>query len=166
MLKQNSSKHKFIRVEKMKLNFKLAYLFFFVLIAAPSISQAKDEIYTSFFSDKAVSGYDVVAYFTEGKPVQGKSQLSTNYKGATWQFSSQQNLELFIANPEKYEPQYGGYCAYAVAKGDTASADPKQWSIIDGKLYLNYNEEINTTWKKDTKGYIESADRNWPNVLE
>lgn len=135
-----------------------------VLATGPAHA-AKDKIYTSFISNKALSGYDTVAYFTENKPVKGNSNYSTEYMGAEWLFASQENLELFEANPEKYAPEYGGYCAYAVATGTTAKGDPEQWEIVDDKLYLNVNAKIKKRWsaKKDT--YIPKADANWPTVL-
>lgn len=127
---------------------------------------AKDPIYTGIFSSVAVSGYDPVAYFTQSKPVKGKKAISLSWNGATWRFSSEENKALFEKNPEKYAPQYGGYCAYAVAKNSTASGDPEQWTIHDGKLYLNYNQEINDTWRGDMLNFIDKADVNWPNVLK
>ncbi|WOG26694.1 YHS domain-containing (seleno)protein [Endozoicomonas sp. 8E] len=128
-------------------------------------AMAEDEIYTGLFSDKAVSGYDPVAYFTEGKPVKGSDKFSTRYKGAAWYFSSEENKNLFLESPEKYAPQYGGYCAWAVAHGKTASADPRQWNIEDGKLYLNYNGSVQKKWLKDKKKLINEADDNWPKVI-
>jgi len=127
---------------------------------------AKDEIYTAFFSSQAVGGYDTVAYFTEGKPVKGLREYKTSYKGANWYFSSSANLEAFKNSPEKYAPQYGGYCAWAVANGDTAKGDPNQWSIRDGKLYLNYDEEIKNRWLANVDELISKADANWPGVIK
>lgn len=135
------------------------------LALIPISHAAKDEIYTKRLSNTAVSGYDVVAYFTQGKPTKGKKQYSLEYKGADWRFSSQENLDAFTENPQAYEPQYGGYCAWAVANGDTASSDPKQWNIHEGKLYLNYNSKIQNKWLKDKVGFIEKANQNWPGVL-
>lgn len=129
-------------------------------------SFAKAPVYTSFFSDKAISGYDTVAYFTQNKAVKGSSNFKYSYKGATWYFSSNEHLNLFKSAPEKYAPQYGGYCAYAVAMNYTASADPKQWSIEDGRLYLNYDADIKQKWLKNKKDYIIQADDNWPDVLK
>ncbi|WP_257288405.1 YHS domain-containing (seleno)protein [Endozoicomonas sp. SESOKO2] len=126
---------------------------------------AKDEIYTGLFSDKAVSGYDPVAYFTEGQSVKGSDKFTTRYKGANWYFKSEEHKKLFLDNPEKYAPQYGGYCAWAVAHGNTASADPNQWTIEDGKLYLNYNGSVQKKWLKDKKNLINEADDNWPKVI-
>ena len=128
--------------------------------------KAESLIYTSFFSDKAISGYDSVAYFTEGKAVQGSSKFITTYKGAKWRFKNAENLAAFKANPKKYAPQYGGYCAWAVANNDTAKGDPLQWTVHNGKLYLNYDDEVQSKWLKDKEGFISSADKNWPNVIK
>ncbi|WP_133407426.1 YHS domain-containing (seleno)protein [Parashewanella tropica] len=144
---------------------KKLFVFFIMLISFSSF--AEDEIYTGIFSNKAVSGYDTVAYFTEGKPVKGSSKWQTEYKGADWYFSSQENLKKFKANPEAYAPQFGGYCAWAIAaKNDFASGDPKQWAIVDGKLYLNYDAEIKSRWDADRKGFIETAEKNWPKLIQ
>ena len=123
---------------------------------------AIDAIYTGFFSNEALRGYDHVAYFTQNMPVEGSDSFTYEYMGATWKFSSRQHLDMFIAEPEKYAPQYGGYCAYAMANGETASAEPDLWTIHEGKLYLNYSRRINTRWKEDMLGYIEQADQEWP----
>lgn len=109
----------------------------------------------------AVSGYDTVAYFKENKPVEGKAEFSTEWNGAKWQFSSAENRDAFQKNPEKYAPQYGGYCAYAVSQGYTASADPQAWKIVDGKLYVNYNKSVKEKWEQDIPNYIASANKNW-----
>lgn len=126
---------------------------------------ALDPTYTSLFSSNAIKGYDTVAYFTEGKPVKGKDEFSTEYNEATWLFSSQENLDLFKENPEKYAPQYGGYCAYAVSQNTTASIKPELFTIVDGKLYLNYNESINDKWRANKEQFIVDADKNWPKLL-
>lgn len=126
---------------------------------------ALDPTYTAFFSDEAIKGYDTVAYFTENKPVKGKEEFSIKYNEATWLFSSQENLDLFTADPEKYAPQYGGYCAYAVSQNSTASIKPELFTIQDGKLYLNYNESINEKWRANKTEFIELADQNWPALL-
>lgn len=130
-----------------------------------TVSYAKSEISTSFFSSTAVSGYDTVAYFTQNKPVKGTSKFATKYQGATWYFSSQENFELFTKSPEQYAPQYGGYCAWAVANDDVARSDPQAWTIIDDKLYLNYDFDIQEKWLKEPKNLIIKADQNWPSVL-
>lgn len=126
---------------------------------------AEDAVYTRLFSNDAIGGYDAVAYFTEGRPVEGLDRFSLEYKGAEWKFASQENLDLFQANPEAYAPQYGGYCAWAMSQDYTASAQPDLWTIHDGKLYLNYSEEVNERWKVNMLEFIELADGNWA-VLE
>lgn len=126
------------------------------------VGAAVDPVYTGFFSNEAIDGYDAVAYFTEGQPLEGSDEFSFDYQGATWKFASREHLEMFKANPEAYAPQYGGYCAYAVAKGDTASAQPDLWTIHNGKLYLNYNRRINEEFRNDIDAFIRQADENWP----
>ena len=123
-------------------------------------------IYKGFASNKAVSGYDPVAYFTEGKPVKGRKKHRLEFEGADWYFASQANMELFKADPAKYAPQYGGYCAYAVGIGQTAKGNPKNWDIVDGKLYLNYNGKFQKIWNNDQASFIERGDANWPSVVQ
>lgn len=137
------------------------------LVAAPLVANAKSpEIYTGLLSSTAVGGYDPVAYFTASKPVAGKSGITHAWKGVTWRFASEQNRDLFKANPQAYAPQYGGYCAWAVSQGYTAKGDPNHWKVVDGKLYLNYDASVQRNWEKDIPGHISSANRNWPTVLE
>ncbi|QUJ69515.1 YHS domain-containing protein (plasmid) [Photobacterium sp. GJ3] len=126
----------------------------------------EDPIYTSFFSDKALSGYDTVAYFTQGKAVEGQSQYQTRYMDADWYFSSQAHLDAFLADPEKYAPQYGGYCAWALgAKNTLAPGNPKHWTVHQGKLYLNYDASVRKQWLADRDALIQLADQRWPAVL-
>ena len=127
---------------------------------------AKPETYTPALSNLAVEGYDAVAYFEEGAPVKGDAAFEISWRGATWRFSTAEHLALFQANPESYAPQYGGYCAWAVAHGYTARGNPKNWTIFDGKLYLNYNDKVQADWMKDVPGYVAKGDANWPQVLE
>ena len=124
------------------------------------------EIYTGIFASTAVGGYDPVAYFTEGKPIQGKSDISLTWKGVTWRFASEKNRDLFKAKPEAYAPQYGGYCAWAVAHGYTAKGDPRYWKLVEGKLYLNYDGRVQKDWEKNIPGNIAKGDKNWPTVLD
>jgi YHS domain-containing protein len=135
-------------------------------LVAPTAASARDaEVYTGTFSSLAVGGYDTVAYFKAGRPVQGTGQFETKYKGATWRFASKENLDAFVANPVAFAPQYGGYCAWAVSQGYTASGDPNVWKIVGGRLFLNYDQSVQTTWEKDIPGHIAKADKNWPGVL-
>jgi len=139
----------------------------FALLLTPMAvtpAAAKDPVYSSFFGT-AIDGTDPVAYFTEGRPVEGSSDFTHDWNGATWRFSSAENRARFAANPEAYAPQYGGYCAWAVSQGYTASTDPEAWKIVDGKLYLNYSKSVQTTWERDIAGNIRAGDANWPGVL-
>jgi YHS domain-containing protein len=130
-----------------------------------SVFAAKPEIYTGLVSGTGAGGYDVVAYFTQGKPVEGSTEFVADYKGAQWRFSSAANREAFAANPAKYAPQYGGHCAYAAAKGYIAKGIPEAWSISGDKLYLNYSLGVRTLWLKDVPGYIAQGDANWPGLI-
>lgn len=159
---QNHGTSKLSRRQILKITAALSTA---AVLAPSQVLAAKDAIYTSLLSNKAVDGYDTVAYFTEGKPVEGSGDYSTEYMGATWQFASQENLDLFLGDPEKYAPAYGGYCAYAVALGSTAKGDPQQWEIHENRLYLNVNADIKKKWSADKPGYIEKSEANWPNVL-
>lgn len=130
------------------------------LAAGPVL--ADDRIYTSWGA--AIDGADPVAYFTEGRPVEGKREFSAQWNGASWRFASAANRDLFLADPERYAPQYGGYCAWAVSQGYTASSDPDNWRIVDGKLYLNYSQSVQKDWEQDIPANITKADANWPKI--
>ncbi len=110
----------------------------------------------------ALKGYDPVAYFTDGQPTKGADQYSFRWKGAAYRFATAENLQRFKADPEKYLPQYGGYCAYAMSIDRIADIDPSKWAIVAGKLYLNNNLFSQTLWSLNKSGNIASADRNWP----
>lgn len=126
---------------------------------------AGDQIYTSW--GKAIRGYDPVAYFTEGKPVEGDSDYTHSWMDAKWYFASAANRDVFAANPGKYAPQYGGYCAWAVSQNYTASIDPEAWKIVDGKLYLNYSKDVQQQWiAGGVEKLIAQGDRNWPAIRE
>ena len=114
----------------------------------------------------AVDGTDVVAYFTEGEAVAGSSDFTYQWGGSTWQFSSEENRELFASNPEGYAPQYGGYCAWAAVQNQLAPTDPEAWKIVQGKLYLNLNSNIQRRWERDIPGNIAKADSNWPDLSQ
>ena len=135
-------------------------------VALSAAALAAAPVSTGWLSDVAVKGYDPVAYFEASEPVEGDSRHEYQWNGATWRFASEANRELFASDPQKYAPQYGGYCAWAVAQGKTAPIDPQAWRIVDGKLYLNYNQDIQKKWVQDIPGNIEKADANWPAVLE
>lgn len=122
-------------------------------------------VHTGLLSRVAVGGYDPVAYFTESRPVRGTSEHRIIHQGYEYRFANAANLAAFRANPSRYTPQYGGYCAWAVAQGYTAPGNPQNWRIVDGRLYLNYNDEIQRRWEANIPGFIRSANANWPSVL-
>ncbi len=129
-------------------------------------SAGAPEVFTGRFSDLAVGGYDPVAYFEASAPVKGAKEFAYQYEDATWLFSSADNLDQFKQDPEAFAPQYGGYCAWAVAQGYTAPGNPKNWSVRGGRLYLNYDNSVQAKWLKDPDGFIAKADLNWPAVLD
>lgn len=118
------------------------------------------------FGSSAVRGYDVVAYFTQGKPIEGKSEFAHKWNNTTWRFASAKHRDLFAANPAKYAPQYGGFCAWAVSQGYTAPVDPAAWRIVDGKLYLNYSKSVQSQWAQDIPGHISKGNNNWPGIKQ
>lgn len=112
----------------------------------------------------AIKGYDAVAYFEQKRPERGKAEFQYDWMGAKWRFASAANRDLFAAQPERYAPQFGGYCAWAVGHAYTASADPEAWSVIDGKLYLNYNKDVQKQWLPDAAKWIGEGNKNWPSL--
>ncbi|NQZ33337.1 MAG: YHS domain-containing protein [Oceanospirillaceae bacterium] len=130
-----------------------------VALMSLNLMAAEKPIYTS--NNAAVSGYDTVAYFTEGKPVKGQKSIEFKYLGVKWLFSSEANRALFVADPVKYAPQYGGHCAFAMANDNLVSADPMAFTIVNDKLYLNYSLAVKKRWSKDIAGYIVDADEYW-----
>lgn len=144
-----------------------AVLLFF--LSAPTSAGAGSgvaPVNKSLFGGVAIEGYDPVAYFVSGKSVQGSRKFQFTWQGATWRFASEENRDRFVAAPEKYAPQFGGYCAYAVSQGTTAKIDPQAWKIVDGKLYLNLNKDIQAIWEQGIPEYIRLAKENWPKLLK
>ena len=139
---------------------KPLYLLFF-LAFCPSIFAAE-----ALFSSNgvAINGYDAVSYHLEQQPRKGDVTHQYQWKGASWQFSNAHNKALFIANPEKYAPQYGGFCAYAASKNALAPTDPQAWTVRDGKLYLNFSTAVRSRWQQDVIDNIRIADGNWPGL--
>lgn len=135
-------------------------------VASPAfaVKQTGGE-YNTMYAGLGAKGYDVVAYFTVGKPVAGLDRYTTEFGGVKWQFANAENLALFKADAAKYAPQYGGFCSWGVSVGKLFDVDPVNgWRIVDGKLYLNFNGDINTTFSKDSEGFIAKANRNWPSL--
>jgi YHS domain-containing protein len=112
----------------------------------------------------ALRGVDPVSYFTNGAPKDGDFSITSVHNGATYRFTSEENKDLFEKNPEKYLPQYGGFCAFGTAMGVKVDGDPDLWKIVDGKLYLNLSESIQERWNKDTAGFIEKGDNKWTEI--
>ena len=122
-----------------------------------------DAVNTGRFNDIAIDGYDTVAYFTENKPVEGNELFQVTWRDANWYFASKENKTLFITDPEKYAPQYGGWCAYAMSdEGRTVRVDNDAFTIHDGKLYLNYSKNVRDVWLEDKLKNIKEADRFYP----
>lgn len=114
----------------------------------------------------AIRGADPVAYFREGRPVTGDAAYETDWSGARWRFASESNRDAFRAAPERFAPRYGGFCAWAVAaRGKLYSTQPQNWSVIGGKLYLNFNDDIQRKWEADIPGFIARADMRWPDII-
>lgn len=113
----------------------------------------------------AIGGTDPVAYFTLGKPTRGSSDHAHDWMGATWLFANAEHRDMFAADPETYAPQYGGWCAWAAARGYTASTIADAWSIVGGRLFLNYSHRIHRRWQANTDAYIEAADDRWPDIF-
>jgi len=135
-----------------------------LLAAAPAL--ALSPVNKSLLGGVAIDGYDPVAYFTDGKPVEGSADYSFEWQGATWRFASAEHRDRFAGQPERWAPQYGGYCAWAVGHGHTATIDPEAWSIVNGKLYLNYSRDVQAKWTPEKEKWIDAADRNWPQLRD
>jgi len=140
-------------------------VFLGMLVALATVAVFAVEPVNSNWRGLAIKGYDPVAYFDAGKPVEGSSDFETMWGGATWRFASAANRDRFAKEPAKFAPQYGGYCSWAVSQGYTADIDPEAWKIVDGKLYLNYNAKVQAKWQLDIPGNIRKADANWPGLV-
>ncbi len=117
-------------------------------------------------STPAVQGYDVVSYHTDKRPIRGNGHFVAVHDGITYQFANAENKKAFTANPEKYIPAYGGYCAFGVSVGKKFIGDPEVWRIVDGRLYLNLDTRIQQDWAKDISGRIAKADKNWMKIQD
>jgi len=114
----------------------------------------------------AVKGYDPVAYFVDHKPVKGSPAYTAEFGGVTYEFASKAHRDAFSADPAKYVPQYGGFCAFAMAKGHKADIDPAAFSIVANKLYLNHSEKVRDMWQQDIPDFVTQADNNWSSVAQ
>jgi hypothetical protein len=145
---------------KIKACFLKPVLLFALAAAATAPAVAFDKVNESD-TGVAIKGYDPVAYFIEGRAVMGSSRFSYKWQDAEWHFASAADRDLFVANPERYAPQYGGYCAYSMAAGRVAGIDPQSFKIVDGKLYLNWSNEIADKFGHDAAENIKKGDENW-----
>ena len=132
------------------------------LALATLAGSAKAETEVNINDGYAVHGYDVVAYFTKGQPTEGSDEFQAIYDGATYRFASAEHRDAFTAEPAKYAPQYGGYCAFGTAMGRKFDGDPNAWKVVDDKLYLNLNKNVQERWLADVPGFIRGAENNWP----
>ncbi|MEO8047004.1 MAG: YHS domain-containing (seleno)protein [Nitrospirota bacterium] len=137
-----------------------------IMVLVASVVSASAFVEEFSHSTPGISGYDPVAYFTEGKPERGSGYHVTVVDGVTYVFANAEHRKMFEANPQKYLPAYGGYCAYGVAVGKKFVADPEVWKIVQGKLYLNLDKGIQQKWGKDIPNYIKKADVNWIEIKE
>ena len=142
--------------------FALFLIALFLIAVAPLPLRAADAVFNT--GGVAIEGSDPVAYFTEGKAVAGSPEITHDHAGVTWRFASAANRDAFAADPARYAPQYGGYCAWAVSQGYTAPTVTEAWHIDDGKLYLNYSKSVQRQWSEDIPGNVEKADANWPGL--
>lgn len=137
-----------------------------ILVGSNSFAATDENVPVYTESGVAIRGTDPVAYFTQAKPVQGSAEFAAEFQGATWHFSSDENRDTFLTNPEKYAPAYGGYCAYALSLGThKVETDPKAWSIVDGRLYLNKTTVVRSIWETDIPGNIVKSEGNWAMLL-
>jgi len=136
-------------------------------IAALTLALSSAVAAGEFFEKDGVAlrGYDPVAYFIEGKAAKGLTDYKASYRGSEFHFASGANRDAFRASPDKYAPQYGGFCAFGTAGGYKAAIEPAAFRIVDGKLYLNYNREVQAKWRADIPGYVKKADAKWPEVM-
>lgn len=146
---------------------KIIKVMFVILgFIASDLAQAANPINSSTFGSVAIDGYDTVAYWTENKAAEGTKKFTYEWKDVKWRFASEANMDLFKADPEKYIPQYGGYCAWAMSDGKRASVDGDAWTMHEGKLYLNYNKRVMKEWRADKETFIPQADDWYPKVVD
>ena len=143
---------------------KLLLLVSLTIFSALQMNAQQKQVFTK--NNIAVNGYDVVAYFTDSQPVKGNDEHTVTWKDARWLFSSAEHASLFKSNPERYAPQYGGHCAFGCSRGYKVKSDPDAWSIVNGKLYLNYNVQVRDIWHKDIENYIKKADAAWLSIKD
>lgn len=141
---------------------RLIVVSFLIIIDSLCVSAQDSEVFTT--ADGAIKGYDPVAFFTDNKPIKGAPEITYTWNGAIWHFATIKNRDAFAASPEKYAPQFGGYCAYGVSQNHKSPTDPFAFTLVKDKLYLNYNPKVKELWTKDTTANIMKAEKNWPGL--
>ena len=137
-----------------------------ISLALPAAAVAAGYDVNATTTDLALRGHDPVSYFTDGKPMEGSIDITAEHNGAVYRFTSEEHKALFEGDPDKYAPQYGGYCAFGLAQGYKFDGDPQVWKIVDDKLYLNLSPKVSTIWQQDVPGNIENADAKWQMVKD
>ena len=139
-------------------------------VAIPTVSQAFDYASPAPVNlsqgDLAIQGYDPVAYFTESAPVKGSPEFTASHEGATYRFASAANRDAFAADPARYAPAYGGFCAFGLAYGQKVDVDPEAFAVVDDTLYLNVNKDVQKRWQADVPGFVAEADGYWPQIKD
>lgn len=144
---------------------KKVFLLFLLLASVPAFGQNK----TLLNLDRqgiAIQGYDPVAFFTQNRPVKGRPEFASKYNGARYLFASTEDKSTFDANPAKYEPQFGGFCAYAASQNHTAPVKIEAFQIVNGRLLMQYDLGVRKEFNKDTQGNLQKADKNWPGLVQ
>lgn len=136
-----------------------------ILAALPTVAAAKDLLNLDG-SGVAIQGYDPVAFFTDNRPVKGNPQFQSDYHGAKYYFASAEHKTAFDQEPNKYEPQFGGYCAYGASRGNKAPVKIEAWQIVNGRLLMQYDLDVKSDFNKDQQGNLRKADQNWPGLIE
>ena len=145
---------------------KRSVIFLFLVVAAATLAQAQKRLVNTDKQGLALRGHDPVAFFTAGKPVAGDYRYESNYQGTRYRFSSAENKKLFDAEPAKYIPQFGGYCAYGVSRGYAVDVELDAFQIVDGRLLMQYNKDVRDKFNEAPQANLKKADENWPKVVE
>ena len=153
-----------VRLLEQNISFMKRLIITLVLFVVAAAAYAQNTYFNK--NGVAIEGYDAVAYFTDNAALKGSTEYTHEWKGVTWQFKNESNRDKFKASPEKYAPQFAGYCAYGVSENHKAPTLPEAFTIVDNKLYLNYNMDVLKMWRKDTKGRIEKGETNWQTLKD
>jgi YHS domain-containing protein len=157
-----------MKMSKRTFSLGIAALAAGAVLAGPfaRLAEAKSpDVFTGLVEGVGAGGYDVVAYFTENDAKPGNADITASHAGVTYRFADSANREAFLADPVRFLPAYGGYCAYAVANGYTAKIDPEAFTVADGRLFLNFSKSVRSRWDRDRAANISRGDANWPDVL-